>query len=75
MRVQLKAGIEGSGRVHTNGFNLVLAPGETAEVTEEEYQRHLLASGLFEQAREGAANVAEPPREKPRRGTITHAPD
>lgn len=47
VRVQLKPGIE-SGRVHTQGFDLVLEPGETAEVTEEQYQRHVLGTGLFE---------------------------
>ena len=47
VRVQLKPGVE-SGRIHTTGFDLVLAPGETAEVTEEQYQRHVLATGLFE---------------------------
>jgi len=54
VRVQLKPGVEG-GRIHTNGFDLVVVPGETAEVTEEEFQRHVLASGLFEVAGDGSA--------------------
>lgn len=50
VKVQLKPGIDGAGRVHTQGFDLVLEQGETAEVTEEQYQRHLFNTGLFEVA-------------------------
>jgi len=58
VRVQLKPGVE-SGRIHTTGFDLVLMPGETAEVTEEQYQRQVLASGLFEPAGAGGGRRAD----------------